>query len=234
LLLISFAVFVRTDACNRQGWPRKLCDHIPITKQTNTYGGIDMNLVQRAQNIILKPQDEWQVIDTEPTSIAEIYTGYIIPLAAIGPICMIIGYSLIGANYGFVNIKLPIANAIILGVVSYALSLGAVYVIALIIDALAPNFDGQKNINQAFKVAAYSSTPGWIGGIFNILPALAIIGALLGLYGLYLYFLGLPVLMKSPKEKAVGYVVVVIVAAIVVFVIIGVIVGAIYRGFYTI
>jgi len=95
-------------------------------------------------------------------------------------------------------------------------------VLALIIDALAPTFNGQRSQIQALKVAAYSSTAAWVAGIFALIPGLRILG-ILGLYSLYLLYLGLPVLMKSPREKAVGYTVVVILAAIVLFMVIGVI-----------
>jgi hypothetical protein len=104
-------------------------------------------------------------------------------------------------------------------VVSYLLALGMVYVLALIIDALAPNFGGQKNFIQALKVSAFSPTPSWLAGIFSIIPSLGIIGSLLGLYGLYLLYVGLPVLMKVPEDKAVPYIVVVIIATIVLFVV---------------
>ena len=90
----------------------------------------------------------------------------------------------------------------------------------MIIDALAPTFSGEKNLGQAFKLAMYSSVPGWLAGVFALIPALGVLG-ILGLYGLYLLYIGLPVLMKSPKEKSTGYTIAVIIAAIVMFVVIG-------------
>ena len=85
---------------------------------------------------------------------------------------------------------------------------------------LAPTFDGKRSLIQGLKVAAYSSTAAWVAAIFALIPALSIL-SIAGLYSLYLLYLGLPVLMKAPKEKAVGYTVVVILAAIVIFVVIG-------------
>jgi hypothetical protein len=108
--------------------------------------------------------------------------------------------------------------------VGYVLTLIGVYVLALIIDGLAPSFDGTKNQIQALKVAAYSATAGWLAGVFALIPGLRILG-ILGLYSLYLLYLGLPVLMKAPKEKALGYTVVVIVAAVVLAVIVSMVVG---------
>jgi len=102
-----------------------------------------------------------------------------------------------------------------------------VFVMAFIIDALAPSFGAQKSQIQALKLTVYSYTATWVAGILSIVPILGILAALAGLYGLYIMYLGLPKLMKSPADKTVGYFVVSIVVAIVVNIIIGVIVGAV-------
>ena len=179
-----------------------------------------MNLTERVKAVLLKPKQEWQTIAGEPTSIAELYKSYVMVLAAIGPVATIIGMSIVGIRAPFVgSFRVPITTSIASGIVHYILTLVGVYILALIIDGLAPTFSGQKNINQAFKVAAYSHTPGWVVGILWLIPALSPLG-ILGLYGLYLLYLGLPVLMKSPKEKSLGYTVTVVVAAVILFVLI--------------
>jgi hypothetical protein len=112
-------------------------------------------------------------------------------------------------------------------VLSYVSSLVAVFIMALIIDALAPSFGAQKSQVQALKLTVYSYTASWVAGILNIVPILGILAALAGLYGLYILYLGLPKLMKSPADKTVGYFVVSIVVAIVVNIIIGFIIAAV-------
>lgn len=184
-----------------------------------------MNLVQRVKGILLSPQTEWQVIDAEPTTTADLYKSYIAPLAAIGPIAQIIGYSVFGITVPFAGTyRVPIGSAITSALIAYILTLAGTYVLALIIDALAPTFSGQRSQIQALKVAAYSSTASWLAGIFALIPGLRLLG-ILGLYSLYLLYVGLPIVMKSPREKAMVYTVVVILAAIVLFMIIGVIAG---------
>jgi hypothetical protein len=100
--------------------------------------------------------------------------------------------------------------------------------VALIADAIAPSFGSNKNILNAFKAVVFSMTPAWLGGIFYLIPSLSILALLAGLYGLYLFYLGLPILMETPKEKSLGYVVVVIIVTIVVYIVIGAITGAIF------
>ena len=183
-------------------------------------------IVQRAKDILLKPKESWPVIAAEPATTQSIYIPYVLVLAAVGPLAGLIGGQLFGITILGVTYHPPLATALVSAIVSYGLSLATVFILALVIDGLAPNFGGQKDQVQALKVAAYSATAGWVGGIFGILPALAVIGLLFALYGLYLLYLGLPVLMKAPQDKALGYTVVVVIVYIVLFLIVGAVVGA--------
>jgi Yip1-like protein len=185
-------------------------------------------LVARVKNILLRPRLEWEVIDAEPASIRGLYVGYICILAAIPPVAAAIGNLLFGQGLPGIAVWRPSPTFVILSaILSYAMSLVAVAVLALVIDALATSFGGTKDRIQAFKVAAYSYTAAWVAGIFGLIPALAIIGLLLGLYSFYLLYLGLPRLMRVPEDKAVGYVVVTAVIAILVQMILAFIVTAI-------
>lgn len=180
-----------------------------------------MNIIERIKGILFNPKEEWQTIAGETTSIAELYRNYIFLLAAIGPIASFIGMSLVGVSLPLRGVyRISIASGITSAAIQYGLTLVSVYILAYIIDALAPIFSGEKNLNQAFKLAMYSSIPGWLVGVFALIPAFGVLG-ILGLYGLYLLYVGLPVLMKSPKEKTTGYTVTVIVAAMIIFILIG-------------
>jgi len=91
-------------------------------------------------------------------------------LAAIGPVASLIGMSIVGIHLPFVGtFRVSILTSISSAVVHYILTLVGVYALALIIDALAPTFSGEKNLNQAFKVATYSSTPGWVVAVVALI-----------------------------------------------------------------
>lgn len=183
-------------------------------------------IVERAKNILLKPRETWAVIDSEPATVQSIYVPYVLVLAAIGPIAQFIGGQVFGTTYAGVTYHPPLGGALVSAIILYGLALGTVFALALVIDALAPNFGGQQGQVQALKVAAYSATAGWVGGVFGLIPALSLISVLFGLYGLYLLYLGLPVLMKAPEDKALGYTAVVVIVAIVLFLVVGAIIGA--------
>ena len=190
-----------------------------------------MNLVDRTKNILLSPKEEWQVIDDEETSVGGLVTGYVVPLAAIGPVASLIGMEIFGISVPSVGtFRVPIGAALRQGIAQYVMALVGVFVLALIIDKLAPYFRGEENRYQALKVAAYASTPVWVVGIVGLIPALSIL-RLLGLfYSLYLLYLGLPTLMSVPQHKVMGYTVVVIMCAVGLFFLIGVIAAQLGGG----
>jgi hypothetical protein len=168
-----------------------------------------LNIVERAKKLILQPKQEWEVIAAEPHTVQDLYTGYVMVLAAIPAVCYFIGFSIIGMGY-----RVPIANGVAHMISQYVLSLGLIYVFAILIDALSPHFGGEKNFIQSFKLAAFAPTAAWLAGIFYIIPALSILG-LLGLYSLYLLYTGVPVLKRVSEDKAVPFVAIILIAAIV-------------------
>lgn len=189
-----------------------------------------MGLVDRAKNICLTPKTEWPVIAGETSTTSSLMTGYVAPLAAIGSIAGIIGGSIIGHTLPFVGTyRTPIVMGVGVAIFTFVMAFVGVFILSLIINALAPSFGGEKNSQQALKVAVYAYTPAWLAGIFGIIPFLGILAILAAFYGLYLLYLGLPILMKCPQDKSIGYTVVVVICAIVLSVIISA-VGAMFTG----
>jgi hypothetical protein len=180
-----------------------------------------MNLVDRVKNILVSPKTEWPVIAQEQTDVKTLYLSYIMILAAIPAIAGVIASLLIGGMVGAVAGRAGLGAGMTGGfaighaLVSYVISLVVVFVVALIVDALAPTFGGTKSQINALKLVAYSATAGWVASIATVVPVLGWIVAIIGsLYGIYLLYLGLPVLMKCPEDKAVGYLVVIVVVYI--------------------
>lgn len=184
-------------------------------------------LIERAKNICLSPKTEWPKIADEQADTMSLFTGYAMILAAIPAIAGFIGMSMIGMTMPIVGtIRTPMATGLVQLVVGYVLGLVAVFVLSLIINALAPTFDGQKNPLAALKLAIYSYTPSWIAGILMVIPLLGILVLIAALYGIYVLYVGLPSMMKSPPEKSVGYTALIIVCAIVLGIIMAVVMSA--------
>lgn len=185
-----------------------------------------MDLVARAKNIIISPAKEWEVIKAEPMSTAQMFTQYVMILAAIPAVAGFIGRSIIGQSFLGVSTRTPIGPGLVWAILFYIFSIIGVYILGVIIDLLAPSFGSPKNMNASLKVAVFSMTASWLAGIFSLVPALFILG-LLGLYSFYLLYTGMRSLKEVPPDKLIGYYVVTLVMAIIVYVVIGLVVGAV-------
>jgi hypothetical protein len=171
-------------------------------------GGIAMEMLNRLRAILLTPQLEWPVIAQQKGEVSTLFVRYVATLALIPALARFIGASLIG---WYAPIWPSLAGAL----VTYLSALAIVYGLALIIDVLAPRFGGQKDFTAALKLAVYSAIPVWLAGIFLLVPGLSFL-IILGLHGVYLLWVGLPILMRVPTEKVLPYTVVVAGCAIIV------------------
>jgi len=191
-----------------------------------------MALVQRIQqrilNICLKPRQEWDVIAGETSSTADLLKNYALPLVGIGAIAVFIGLSFVGISAGpFAQYRVPVGTGLAAAVVEFGRQIATAFILSVIVNELAPKFGGEKNSAQALKVAVYSLTPAWAVAVLWILPSLGALVSIVSLYGIYLLYLGLPRLMKSPPEKSVNYTVVVVACGIGVAIVTGLISRAI-------
>lgn len=181
-------------------------------------------MIARIKNILLQPAAEWDRIDAEPMTERGIFTSWVVPLAAIGPVAGFLGGQMFGYGAFGISFRPTLIGGLTTAILSYALSLLGVWLIAKIVNALAPNFGGTANPVAAMKVVAFSWTASFVAGIFGLIPSLSIL-SLLGLYSLYLLYIGLPKLMKAPAEKAMGYTVITCICAIVTYLVIGAVAG---------
>ncbi|GAC1409527.1 MAG: hypothetical protein NVSMB69_11260 [Novosphingobium sp.] len=178
------------------------------------------SLVARAKALIMQPAAEWPVIAAEPATPADLMRGWAVPLAAIGPICAFIH----GQVFGFGAFGISYRPGIVAGlstlVVSYILGLVGVVVLALVAQNVAPRFGGVGDRAAAFKLVVYGSTAAWVCGIFQLIPGLGLL-AILGLYSLYLYYVGATPVMRVPQDKAAGFTAVTILAAVLLYIVVG-------------
>lgn len=160
-----------------------------------------MSIVERVKSMLLSPKTEWPKIAAEPMTPQQIYTGWVMILAAIPPIAIAIGW---GLTSGFANgIRFAIANYVILLVMTA--------LIALVIDFLAPQFGGTRDIVAALKLSAYSYTAAFVAGVFHLLGYVGGFLVLIGMiYSWYTFYLGAPVLRKCAADRALLFTIVVV------------------------
>jgi len=190
-----------------------------------------MDLVSRVKGILLQPKEEWGKIKGENLPVTKLFTSYAAILAAVPAVAHFFGWAIFG------SLRIPYLGRNLFGrnlfysIFSYVLTLITVYVVGIIINALAPTFSSKPNQENAMKLAVFSMTPAWVAGVLNLIPFLGILVGLASLYGLYIMYLGFDAsLMETPKDKVVSYFVVSLVIGMVLMFVLSGILGAMFLG----
>jgi hypothetical protein len=172
-------------------------------------------ILSRAYGLFRDTNLEWEQIRAEQTTVANILIGYVAPLAAIPVVCDWIGSALFNHLLQF-----DPGQALIRGVITWIMSVALVFFIGVLINVVADNFEADKNDLAAQKIAAYSLTPAFLSGVFSLWPPLWWLSLFALAAMVFLMYRGLPILMKAPQERALGYASTVTVAAAVALIIV--------------
>ena len=178
-----------------------------------------MDIINRVKNILASPKTEWETIEAERLPSAQLLTSYLLLLALIPAAAQFIGQGFIGTTTVFGIKTVGITFGLKAAITSYVTIVGGAYLAAWIINMLATSFGSEQNFDQAFALVVYAYTPMYVAGIFYIFPSLGIIALIAAIYGLYLLYIGLQPMMKTPADKTTVYFIVSLVCIVVVSVI---------------
>jgi hypothetical protein len=181
-----------------------------------------MDIQTRATNILKTPVPEWARIAAEPATANELITGYAAPLAAVPAFSGFIGRTLVGMPVPFMGtFRIGIGRGLVMAILSWVFALIGVYVAAMVVEKLAPQFRSRGDLVQAMKLVVFAYTPVWVAGVLTIFPPLGILMIIAAFYSIYLFYLGLPIVMGTPQESVIPYMAVAALVIIVISVVLG-------------
>lgn len=181
-----------------------------------------MPLQSRVIGILTTPADEWRTVATEPADVAGLLRDYAAPLAAIPAVCSFIGLAVIGMPTGFFGrYRVGPVRGFVTMILTFVMALVGAWIAAVVVEKLAPTFQSRGNTAQALKLVVYAMTPVWVAGVLHLVPVLGVLTILAALYSIYLFYLGLPVVMSTPAAQVIPYMVVSAVVVIVVSLVLG-------------
>ncbi len=153
--------------------------------------------------MILRPVTGWRSVGEERSTVRTLLWSYVLPMALIPAVASFIGYGFVGVD-GFLFRVSGLYWGAVMAINSLITSLAVYWLGTYLVDRIAPGFGATRAPGRSAQLVAYSSTPAWLAGIFYALPALQE-GVVLGLYGVYLFYLGIPVIKQMPDDQRVAF-----------------------------
>jgi Yip1-like protein len=136
--------------------------------------------------------------------------NYVAVLAAIPFFATLLGDLWYYAHDGKYAFAIPAA------ILAYVLELVAVFILGIVIWKVGPSFGTKTSQAMATTLAAYVYTPVFLISIVYLIPPISLLVIVGLLYGLYIFYKGVPILLNTPQDKVLVYVIVVLVVALVI------------------
>lgn len=161
---------------------------------------------RRAKELLASPGSAWHVIREESVPVPELLVGYVSVLASAAALAYFVGITVVGFEApGEGRVVLRPAEAAAISVLGFLFNFVLIFVSALVAAKLAPRFRGRSNVDDAVRLVCYSMTPYWLGSLLAVTPAAAPFGILLGVYGFYLFYRGVPAMTGVPEERSAAF-----------------------------
>lgn len=192
-----------------------------------------MSILERARDLIINPRVTWQEIKDEKVEPQNLFYNYAAPLALIPAVVGLIVLTIIGIRLpSGGHVRAPFLEAFLGGLIGFAFNLLSVYIAALITRQLAKYFQSKQDLDASVKLAVYAMSPAWLVSVFSLVPPLGIL-TMLSVYGIYLFVLGMPVLLETPAPKVWLYALTVLTLSLLVHIVLSlVLVGLVYGPLY--
>ena len=153
--------------------------------------------------MIFTPVAGWRAVGEERGAVRALLLSFVLPMALIPAAASFVGYGFVGVDGLLFRVSGLYWGAVM--AINSLITSVAVYLLGTyIVDRMAPGFGAVRELGRSAQLVAYSSTPAWVAGIFYAVPSLQE-GVVLGLYGVYLFYLGIPLLKRMPDDQRVAF-----------------------------
>jgi len=157
-----------------------------------------LNTIKRLLNIIIEPQKEWAQIEKDQHTTKEVFTKFTLPVILFASLATFAGSYLI-VNSSSINSSII---KVLITLLSFIFSL---YFTGVIINQLSAKFGGIKKLSSTLIYLSYAFCVFIItAGIADLHYYLRHFN-LIGVYSLYLLWIGAKPILKMPTDKVAGF-----------------------------
>ena len=147
------------------------------------------------KNIILNPVKAWEIIDSENRPFKVVRDSLFFPLI------IMISISAFTGSLIFVNSKLSAVYSIFVAIKCFGLFYFAIYAAAFIMKEITYPLDLGRDFNISFRILVFSLTPFLLCQILSYLFESLLFVNVIGLYGLYIFWVGAEKMLNPPQYK---------------------------------
>ncbi|MGE5348145.1 MAG: YIP1 family protein [Actinomycetota bacterium] len=168
-------------------------------------------LYHRTKYFIINPGKAWDVVHRENRPMQFVRGSFFLPLIILVTISAFLG------SMFFINTTLKPMYSVLAAVNTFLFLYLGVYASAFAVREIMRAMDLGHDFLVAFKLVAYSMAPIFLSlTVSRLLESLLFINVL-GLYGLYIFWIGMEVMVNPPDHKKLPMIIATVVSMLIIF-----------------
>lgn len=183
-------------------------------------------LYHRTKYFIINPGKAWDVVHRENRPMQFVRGSFFLPLSILVAISAFLGSAL------FINTTLKPMYSVLAAVNTFLFLYLGIHGSAFVLREIMRALDLGHDFLVAFKLVAYSMAPIFLSlTISRLFESLLFINVL-GLYGLYIFWIGMEVMVNPPDHKKLPMIIATVIAMLIIFLLLQVILSKLTETVY--
>jgi len=183
-------------------------------------------LYHRTKYFIINPGKAWEVVHREERPMKFVRGSFFLPLIILVTISAFLG------SMFFINTTLKPMYSVLTAITTFLFLYLGVYGSAFAVREIMRAMDLGHDFLVAFKLVAYSMAPIFLSlTVSRLFESLLFINVL-GLYGLYIFWIGMEVMVNPPDHKKLPMIIASVVSMLIIFFLLQIILSKLSQTLY--
>lgn len=183
-------------------------------------------LYHRTKYFIINPGKAWEVVHREERPMKFVRGSFFMPLIILVSVSAFLG------SMFFINTTLKPMYSVLAAITTFLFLYLGVYASAFIVREIMRALDLGHDFLVAFKLVAYSMAPIFLSlTVSRLFESLLFINVL-GLYGLYIFWIGMETMINPPDHKKLPMIIATVVSMLIILLLLQVILSKLTHAVY--
>lgn len=159
--------------------------------------------LNRLKNLLTNPNQTWLEISQEQNTVQNILKYQLLVFALIPVLCAFISDAVIGIEMFNKIHRKPIYSSLVNSFLYYLSIIAFVFLLSFGLKVITIFFELKVGFINTFKIINYSIFPILFFSLLNLIPGASFLVYLIAIYSIYIFYKGLPIVIKNQHDKSI-------------------------------
>lgn len=162
-----------------------------------------MKNLHRLKNLLTKTDQTWLEISQEQSTVQNMLKYQLLIFALIPVLCAFLSDAVIGVEMFNKVHRKPVYSSLVNSFLYYLSIIAFVFLLSFGLKIITIFFEIKVGFINTFKIINYSVFPVLFFSLLSLIPGASFLVYLISIYSVYIFYKGLPIVIKNQHDKSI-------------------------------